>query len=159
MSESNETTLVGHMCYQFANDVECMSQVRVNPETGEVDASQAFKDMLDFSEGESDQPQSESLMIGKHRLAVARLEDPSVAYFNEQSMVWSSRPRAGFIQVQVDAESNHANTMLLRVVDLVAFKEAVADVNAGVQTILEHSTPVQVAQSGASERPVQRPRP
>lgn len=132
MSEPAESTLVGHMCYQFANDVECMSQVRVNPETGEFDASQAFKDMLDFTEGESDQPQSESLMIGKHRLAVERA---------------------------VDRSFNHSSAMLLRAVDLVAFKEVVAEVHAGFQTILEQSTPVQVVQSGASERPAQRPRP
>lgn len=134
MSESAKNTLVGHMCYRFANEVECMSQVRVNPETGEFDSSQAFKDMLDFSEGESDQPQSESLVIGNHRLAVVRLDDPSVAYFNEESKVWSSRPRAGFFQVQVDAESNHDNAMLLRVADIEAFKEAVTQVHSACRT-------------------------
>ena len=62
MSESVENTVVGYMCYQFANEVECMSQVRVNPETGEFDASQAFSDMLDFTEGDTAQPESEFLL-------------------------------------------------------------------------------------------------
>lgn len=160
MSESIENTVVGHMCYQFANEVECMSQVRVNPETGEFDASQAFSDMLDFTEGDTAQPESEVLLIGTNRLAVVRLEDPSVAYFNEESMVWSSRPSAGFIRVPVDAESNPVNAMLLRVVDLNAFKDAVDQINSRAQTTLQrHPMPDVVTQSVASERPAQRPRP
>ena len=159
MNESVENTVVGHMCYQFANEVECMSQVRVNPETGEFDASQSFSDMLDFTEGDTAQPESEFLLIGANRLAVARVEDPSAAYFNEESLAWSSRPSAGFNRVPVDAKSNHVNAMLLRVVDLKAFKDAVGQVHAGVQEILKHPMDGAVTQSPAVERPVQRPRP
>lgn len=132
MSESVENTVVGYMCYQFANEVECMSQVRVNPETGEFDASQAFSDMLDFTEGDTAQPESEFLLIGANRLAVARLEDPS-------------------------AKADGA--LLLRVVDLKAFKDAVDQVHTGVQGILKQPMAATVTQSPAVERPVQRPRP
>ena len=136
MSESVENTVVGHMCYQFANEVECMSQVRVNPETGEFDASQAFSDMLDFTEGDTAQPESEFLLIGANRLAVARLEDPSAK-----------------------ADGDHVNALLLRVVDLKAFKDAVDQVHAGVHGILKQPMAATVTQSPAVERPVQRPRP
>lgn len=136
MSESVENTVVGHMCYQFANEVECMSQVRVNPETGEFDASQAFSDMLDFTEGDTAQPESEFLLIGANRLAVERLEDP-----------------------YAKADGDHVNALLLRVVDLKAFKDAVGQVHAGVQGILKQPMAATVTQSPAVERPVQRPRP
>lgn len=111
MRESVENTVVGHMCYQFANELECMSQVRVNPETGEFDASQAFSDMLDFTDGDTAQPESEFLLIGTSRLAIARLEEPSAK-----------------------AEGDHVNAMLRRVADLKAFKDAVAEVHSACRT-------------------------
>lgn len=105
MIGSVKNALVGHMCYQFANEVECMSQVSVNPETGEFDASQAFKDMLDFSEGESSKLESEFLLIGTQRFEVTRFEDSS------------------------NTLSNEGDSMLLRVVDLEALRAAFAQAN------------------------------
>ena len=127
MTEPAENTVVGHMCYHFANDVECMSQVRVNPESGEFDASRAFNDMLDFCDGDDSQPESESLVIGTHRLAVARRDE--------------------------------VNAMLLRVVDLAAFRKAVAVVDHGTHADSALSAAVRIEKISTPERPVQRPRP
>jgi hypothetical protein len=57
------------------------------------------------------------------------------------------------------ADGDHVNALLLRVVDLKAFKDAVGQVHAGVQGILKQPMAATVTQSPAVERPVQRPRP
>lgn len=127
MTEPAVNTVVGHMCYHFANDVECMSQVRVNPETGEFDASRAFNDMLDFCDGGDSQPESESLVIGTHRWNVAGCDDD--------------------------------NSMLFRVVDLTAFREAVVLDDHGTHVDSTLSAAVRIEKNSAPERPVQRPMP
>lgn len=97
--------IAAHMCYQFPGGSECISQVQVCPSTGEFDASLAFQDMLDFSEGASMLPDSEFLMIGAHRLPVTRL---------------------------YGGGSADENSMPLKVTDLAALKSAVADVSSQV---------------------------
>lgn len=102
---SAENAIAAHMCYQFPGGSECISQVQVCPSTGEFDASLAFQDMLDFSEGASMLPDSEFLMIGAHRLPVTRL---------------------------YGGGSADENSMPLKVTDLAALKSAVADVSSQV---------------------------
>lgn len=68
-------TVAAYMCHRFPGGVECISQVQVCPLTGIFDASQAFKDMLDFSEGDSVLPESQFLVIGIHQLPVVRINE------------------------------------------------------------------------------------
>lgn len=71
---STANVIAAHMCYQFPDGNECISQVQVCLSTGEFDASLAFQDMLDFLSDGSVLPELELLIIGSHRLPVTRLD-------------------------------------------------------------------------------------
>lgn len=111
-------TVQASMCHQFRSGAVTSSTVTVDRETGEFDEARAFADTQQYVADDCEMPVGEYLTLGVQRFEVERVGDTAIAYFNEETLAWSSVPRAGYAPVPVDGS---VNQMPMRVVDMTSF--------------------------------------